>query len=84
MSVLVALLGMARRRPTPLLVAAVLVGPASAYLAATARFRVWGLVPVGIYLLSAVAIRRIQRVLAAALVGANTAFIGWLTVMLFG
>ena len=66
------------------LVAAALVGQVSAYLAATERIHVWGLCPVAIYLLAALAIRRNQRVLAVALVGANTVSFGWLAVMLFG
>ena len=44
LSVLAASFGLARRRPMPLLVAAALVGPASAYLAMTPRFFVWGAV----------------------------------------
>ncbi len=38
LSVLAASFGLARRQPKPLLLAAVLVGPASAYLAMTPRF----------------------------------------------
>ena len=47
LSVLAASFGLARRRPRPLLVAAALVGPTSAYLALTPGFFVWGLFPVG-------------------------------------
>ena len=84
LSVLVALYGLARRRPMPLLVAAALVGPASAYLALAGRFLVWELFPVGVYLVAAVAIRRNHRELGAALVAANAAFFGWLAVRIFG
>ena len=45
LSVLVAAFGLARRRPRLLLMAAALAGPASAYLALTPRFFVWGLFP---------------------------------------
>ena len=84
LSVLAASFGLARRRPMPLLVAAALVGPASAYLALSPRFFVWGLFPVGGYLVAAVAIRRKHRELGAALVTANAAFFGWLAVRIFG
>ncbi len=56
-SILVAVAGVICRKTTPLLVAAALVFPASAYLALTPRFEVWGLFPVGFYLLAAAAIR---------------------------
>ena len=84
LSVLAASFGLARRRPMPLLVAAALVGPASAYLALSPRFFVWGLFPVGGYLVASVAIRRNHRELGAALVAANAAFFGWLAVRIFG
>ncbi len=84
LSVLAASFGLARRRPMPLLVAAALVGPASAYLALSPRFFVWGLFPVGGYLVAAVAILRNHRELGAALVAANAAFFGWLAVRIFG
>ena len=84
LSVLAALFGLALRRPRPLLVAAALVGPTSAYLAMTPRFFVWGLFPVGVYLVAAVATRRDHRELGATLVAANAAFFGWLAVTIFG
>ena len=56
-SILVAFAGALLRKTTLLLVAAALVLPASAYLAATPRFEIWGLFPVGVYLLAALAIR---------------------------
>ena len=74
LSVLVASFGRARRSPRPLLVAAALVGPISAYLALTPRFFVWGLFPVGAYLGAAATTRRHHRELAVALVFANAAF----------
>ena len=58
LSLLVASVGLTRSSPTPLLVAAALVCPASAYLAATPRFFLWGLSPVVVYLAAAVATRR--------------------------
>ena len=84
LSVLVASYGLARRRPMLLLVAAALVGPTSAYLALTPRFFVWGLFPVGVYLVAVVAIRRNQREWGAALVAANAAFFVWLAVRILG
>ena len=84
LSVLVASFGLACRRPRPLLVAAALVGPASAYLAATPRFFLWGLFPIGVYLVAAVATRRNRRELAASLVAANVTFFGWLAFAVFG
>ena len=84
LSVLSASFGLARRQSKPLLLAAVLVGPASAYLAMTPRFHVWGLFPVGVYLVAAVATRRNHRTLGATLVAANAAFFGWLAVTVFG
>ena len=83
LSVLVATYGLARRRATPLLAAAVLVGPASAYLAATPRFFVWGLFPVGAYVAAAVAIGRNRPVPGAALVAATAGFWAWLALTLF-
>ena len=84
LSVLAASFGLARRRPRPLLVAAALVGSTSAYLELTPRFFVWGLFPVGVYLVAAVATRQNHRELGAALVAANAAFFGWLAVRIFG
>ena len=84
LSVLAASFGLARRRPIPLVVAAALVGPTSAYLALTPRFFVWGLFPVGVYLVAAVATRRNHRELGAALVAANAAFFVWLAITIFG
>ena len=83
-SVLGASFGLARNRPRPLLLAAALVGPMSTYLALTPRFFVWGLFPVGAYLVASVAIRRHRGELGAALVAANAAFFGWLALTIFG
>ena len=83
-SVLAASFGLTRSRPRPLLLAAALVGPMSTYLALTPRFFVWGLFPVGAYLVASVAIRRHRDGLAGALVAANTAFFGWLALTVFG
>ena len=84
LSVLAASFGLARRRPRPLLVAAALVGPTSAYLALTPGFFVWGLFPVGVYLVAAVATRRNHIKLGTALVAANTTFFVLLAVTIFG
>lgn len=84
LSVLAASIGLARGHPGPLLAAAALVAPASAYLALTPRFFVWGLFPVGVYLVAAVATRRNYRDLGTALLVANAAFFGWLAVTIFG
>ena len=84
LSVLVAWFGLARGSPRPLLAAAALVGPISAYLALTPRFFVWGLFPVGAYLGAAAATRRHHRAPAVALVVANAAFFAWLAVTIFG
>lgn len=84
LSVLVASFGIARGRPRPMLVAAALVGPTSAYLALTPRFFVWGLFPVGVYLVAAAATRRNCRALGTALLALNAAFFGWLAVTILG
>ena len=84
MSVLAALFGLVRNRPRPLLLAAALVGPMSTYLALTPRFFVWGLFPVGGYLVASVAIRQHRSELGGVLVAANTAFFGWLALTIFG
>ena len=84
LSLLAASVGLARRHPMPLLVAAALVCPASAFLAATPRFFLWGLSPVVVYLVAAVATRRNHRKLGTALVAANGGFWGWLALTVFG
>ena len=58
LSVLVAGLGILRRRVPLLVTAAVLVGPASLYLAASPGFGLVGLTPIAAYLLASAAIRR--------------------------
>lgn len=84
LSVPAASFGLARGHPGLLLLAAALVGPMSAYLALTPRFFVWGLFPVGVYLVAAVATRRNHGKVGAALVAANAAFFGWLAVPIVG
>ncbi|MCY4030277.1 MAG: hypothetical protein OXH75_28695 [Acidobacteria bacterium] len=84
LSVLVASFGLVRRSPRLLVLAAALVGPVSAYLALTPRFLVWGLFPVGAFLVASVVIRRHRGGLGAVLVAANAAFFGWLSVTVFG
>lgn len=78
LSVPVAIAGAIQRKTTPLLVAAGLVLPMSAYLAATLEFRVWGLFPVGVYLLAAGAIRWLDglagRTISLSLIAGNAWF----------
>ena len=84
LSLLAASAGLTRSSPTLLVVAAALVCPASAYLAATPRFFLWGLSPVVVYLVAAVATRRNHRKLGTALVAANGGIFGWLALTVFG
>ena len=58
LSVLVAGLGILRRRVPLLVTAAVLIGPASLYLAASPGVGLVGLTPIAAYLLASAAIRR--------------------------
>ena len=83
LSGLVAGLGILRRRVSLLVTAAVLVGPASLYLAATPRFGLVGLTPSAAYLLASVAIWRDQLMVGATLVTVVAAFFGWLTLQVF-
>ena len=87
LSVLVAIAGVILRRTTPLLVAAALVLPASAYLASAPRFEVWGLFPVGVYLLAALAIRWLNglpgRTTSMSLIAGNAWFFVDLFVEIF-
>ena len=57
---LVAALGLIRRRPSLLIGGAILLLPASLYLTATPRFQYVGWVPVACQLLAAAAVRRDQ------------------------
>ncbi len=82
-SVLVAGLGLLRRRASSLIAAAILVGPASLYLAATPRFRYVGLLPIVAYLLAASATRRGHVRLGWMLVAATTSFFGWLALLVW-
>jgi len=78
LSILVAFAGALLRKTTLLLVAAALILPASAYLALTPRFEVWGLFPVGAYLLAALAIRWLNglpgRTTSLSLIAGNAWF----------
>ena len=78
LSVLVAGLGLLRRSASPLIVAAILVSPASLYLAATPRFRYIGLLPIAAYLLAVAATRRGYVRVGGLLVAATATFFGWL------
>ena len=77
LSILVAIAGAALRKTIPLLAAAVLVLPASAYLAASPRFEVWGLFPVGFYLLAAAAVRWIGGLFGMTLSLSLIAAVSW-------
>ena len=83
LSVLAASFGLSRKRPAPLLLAAALVSPTSAYLAATPRFFAWGLFPVCFYLVAAGAVRSDQNSFGAALVAVNAGFFAWLAFTVF-
>ncbi len=78
LSVLVAGLGLLRRSASPLIAAAILVSPASLYLAATPRFRYVGLLPVVAYLLAVAATRRGRGRVGGMLVAAVAVLFGWL------
>ena len=77
-SVLVAGLGLWKRRVSLLVAAAILVSPASLYLAATPRFRYVGLLPIVAYLLAASAARRGRVGIGGMLVAATAVFFAWL------
>ncbi len=83
LSVLVAGLGLLRRRPSLLIAAAVLVSPASLYLAATPRFRYVGLLIIVTYLLAAAATRRDHVRVGGLLVAATATFFAWLAFTVF-
>ncbi len=71
-------LGLVRRRVSLLVVAALLVSPASLYLAATPRFRYLGLLPIAAYLVAAAATKRGYVRVGGMLVAATAGFFGWL------
>ena len=77
-SVLVAGLGLLRRRSSLLIASAILASPASLYLAATPRFRYVGLLPIVAYLLAAAATRRNYVGVSGLLVAATATFFAWL------
>ncbi len=78
LGVLVAGLGLLRRRASSLVAAAILVSPTSLYLAATPRFRYVGLLPVVAYLLAASATRRGRVRIGGMLVAGTATFFLWL------
>ena len=71
LSVLVAGRGILRRRVPLLVTAAVLVGSASLYLAASSGFGLVGLTPIAAYLLASAAIRRDRLKVGATLVASS-------------
>ncbi len=78
LSILVAGLGLLKGRVSLLVVAAILVSPASLYLAATPRFRYVGLLPIVASLLAAAATRRDYVRVGGLLIAATAGFFGWL------
>ncbi len=78
LGVLVAGVGLLRGRASSLVAAAILVSPASLYLAATPRFRYVGLFPIVAYLLAASAIRRGRVRVGWMLVAGTATFFLWL------
>ena len=78
LSILVAGLGLLKGRVSLLVVAAILVSPASLYLAATPRFRYVGLLPIVASLLAAAATRRDYVIVGGLLIAATAGFFGWL------
>ena len=82
-SVLVAGLGLWKRRVSLLVAAAILVSPASLYLVATPRFRYVGLLPVVAYLLAASATRRGNARVSGILVAATAGVFGWLAFLVW-
>ena len=83
LSVLMAVLGLFRRRASLLIAAAVLVSPASLYLTAMPRW-VWvGLLPILAYLLAAAATRQGHVGVGGSLVAATASFFGWLAFTVF-
>ena len=83
LSVLIAGLGLFRRRVSPLVTAAILVSPASLYLAATPRLSYVGLLPILAYLLAAAATRQGHVRVGGTLVAATASFFGWLAFTVF-
>ncbi len=77
LSVLIAVLGLFRRRASPLIAAAILVSPASLYLAAMPRLSYAGLLPVFAYLLASAATRQGHVRVGGTLVAATATFFGW-------
>ena len=83
LSVLVAGLGILRRCVPLLVTAAVLIGPASLYLAASPGFGLVGLTPVVAYLLASAAIRRDHLKVGAMIVAVTAVFFSWLALQVF-
>ena len=83
LSVLLAGLGVSRRRVPLLVTAAALVVPMSLYLAASPGFGIAGLTPIVAYLLASAAIRRDHWKVGATLVALTAAFFGWLACQVF-
>ena len=74
-------LGLFQGRVFLLVASAVLVLPASLYLAATPRFQYFGFLPVVAYLVAARTVRGGPVWLAGGLVAAVAAFFGWLALI---
>jgi hypothetical protein len=83
LSILVAALGLAQKRVSRLLISAILVSPASLYLAATPRLRFLGLLPIAAYLAAAAAMRRGHTQIGWMLVAVTATFFIWLAFTVF-
>ena len=81
LSLLMSGLGLFQRKVSLLVAAAVLVLPASLYLAATPRFQYFGLLPVVAYLVAARTVRGGPTWLARGLVAGVAALFGWLALI---
>ncbi len=81
LSILMSSLGLMQGRVSLLIASAVLVLPASLYLAATPRFQFFGLLPVVAYLVAARTVRGGPAWLAWGLVAGVAASFGWLALV---
>ena len=81
LSLIMSGLGLFQRKASLLVAAAVLVLPASLYLAATPRFQFFGLLPAVAHLVAARTVRRGPAWLGGGLVLGVAAFFGWLALI---
>ena len=83
LSVLVAAVGILRRRVPLLVTAAVLIGPMSLYISGSPRFGPVGLTPVAAYLLAAAAVQQCHVKVGATIAAFPAVFFIWLAWYLF-